>query len=112
MDASCASNTIDIVRMPKVRLEDFAPTVVDRESDFATGGHRAFLIAFSARLADATSIDCHLRGPLRWFAFCTEQGRWTSPRQDDFANRPILNQMTQGSAHLVEGIDPLDDRLD
>src|ERR1700732_5251233 len=42
--------------------------VVDRESDFATGGHRELLIAFSARQADSASIICLLRGPLRWFA--------------------------------------------
>ena len=35
-----------------------------------------------------------------------------SPRQDDFAKRPILSQMAQGFARLAEGIDPLDDRLD
>src|SRR5229473_6107521 len=35
-----------------------------------------------------------------------------SARQDDFAKRPILDQMTQGFARLAEGIDPLDDRLD
>src|ERR1700679_1892107 len=35
-----------------------------------------------------------------------------SPRQDDFAKRPILDQMAQGLAHLAEGIEPLDDRLD
>src|SRR5580704_17550463 len=35
-----------------------------------------------------------------------------SPRQDDFAKRPILDQMAQGFARLAEGIDPLDDRLD
>ena len=35
-----------------------------------------------------------------------------SPRQDDFAKRPILRQMAQGLARLAEGIDPLDDRLD
>jgi hypothetical protein len=33
-------------------------------------------------------------------------------RQNDFAKRPILNQMAQGSARLAEGIDPLDDWLD
>src|ERR1700680_2720046 len=35
-----------------------------------------------------------------------------SPRQHDFAKRPILDQMAQGFARLAEGIDPLDDRLD
>ena len=35
-----------------------------------------------------------------------------SPRQDDFAERPILDQMAQGFARLAEGIDPLDERLD
>src|SRR5882762_5025470 len=35
-----------------------------------------------------------------------------SPRQHDFAKRPILDQMTQGFARLAEAIDPLDDRLD
>src|SRR5467141_3114022 len=35
-----------------------------------------------------------------------------SPRQDDFAKRPILRQMAQGLPRLAEGIDPLDDRLD
>ena len=35
-----------------------------------------------------------------------------SSRQDDFAKRPIISQMTQGLARLAEGIDPLDDRLD
>src|SRR6476659_1994734 len=34
-----------------------------------------------------------------------------SPRQHDFAKRPILDQMSQGFARLAEGIDPLDDRL-
>jgi hypothetical protein len=34
-----------------------------------------------------------------------------SPRQDDFAKWPILNQMAQRFARLVEGIDPPDDRL-
>ncbi len=37
---------------------------------------------------------------------------WRSPRQNDFAKRPVLNQMAQGFARLAEGIDPLDDRLD
>jgi hypothetical protein len=35
-----------------------------------------------------------------------------SSLQDDFAKRPILNQMTQGFARLAEAIHPLDDRLD
>jgi hypothetical protein len=35
-----------------------------------------------------------------------------SSLQDDFAKRPILDQMTQGFARLAEGIHPLDDRLD
>jgi hypothetical protein len=35
-----------------------------------------------------------------------------SPGQDDFAKRPILDQMAQGFARLAERIDPLDDRLD
>jgi hypothetical protein len=35
-----------------------------------------------------------------------------SPRQDDFAKRPILDQMAQGFPRLAEAIDPLDDRLD
>jgi hypothetical protein len=35
-----------------------------------------------------------------------------APRQDDFAKRPILDQMAQGFARLADGIDPLDDRLD
>jgi hypothetical protein len=35
-----------------------------------------------------------------------------SSHQDDFAKRPILDQMAQGFARLGEGIDPLDDRLD
>jgi len=34
-----------------------------------------------------------------------------SPRQDDFAKWPILNQMPQGFVRLAEGIDALDDRL-
>jgi len=32
--------------------------------------------------------------------------------QDDFAKRPILNQMAQGFPRLAEGIDPLHDGLD
>jgi hypothetical protein len=35
--------------------------VVDK-SDFTAGGHRDLLIAFSARQAEAASIDCLLRG--------------------------------------------------
>jgi len=35
-----------------------------------------------------------------------------SPRQDDFAKRPILNQMAQGFLCLAERINPLDDRPD
>jgi hypothetical protein len=35
----------------------------------------------------------------------------SSPRQDDFAKWPILNQMAQGFARILEGIDPLDNRL-
>src|SRR5580700_10053408 len=35
-----------------------------------------------------------------------------SPRQHDFAKRPILDQMAQGFARLTEAIDPLDDRPD
>jgi hypothetical protein len=34
-----------------------------------------------------------------------------SPRQDDFAKWPILNQMPQGFVRHAEGIDALDDRL-
>jgi len=34
-----------------------------------------------------------------------------SLRQDDFAKRPILNQMAQGFARLVARKDALDDRL-
>jgi hypothetical protein len=33
-----------------------------------------------------------------------------SPSQDDFAERPILDQMAQDFACLVEGIDSLDNR--
>jgi len=29
---------------------------------------------------------------------------WRSPRQDDFAKGPVLNQMAQGFARLAEGI--------
>jgi hypothetical protein len=35
-----------------------------------------------------------------------------SPRQDDFAKWPILDQMAQGFARFGEGIDPLDNWLD
>ncbi|HEV3246795.1 MAG TPA: hypothetical protein VG124_06300, partial [Beijerinckiaceae bacterium] len=35
-----------------------------------------------------------------------------SPRQDDFAKWPILDQMAQGFARFAEGIDSLDNRLD
>ena len=76
--------------------------VLDRESDFATGGHPDLLIAFSARLPDSASMAV---GPKM---LCAR----ASPRQDDFAKRPILRQMAQGFARLAEGIDPLDDRLD
>ena len=38
--------------------------------------------------------------------------RISSPRQDDFAKRPILRQLTQGFGRLAEGIDPVDDRFD
>jgi hypothetical protein len=34
-----------------------------------------------------------------------------SPRQDDFAKWPILNQMAQSFVRVAEGIDALDDRL-
>jgi hypothetical protein len=35
-----------------------------------------------------------------------------SPREDNFAKRPILDQMAQGFARLAERIHPLDDRFD
>jgi hypothetical protein len=35
-----------------------------------------------------------------------------SHRQNDFAKRPILYQVTQGFACFGEAVDPLDDRLD
>jgi putative oxidoreductase len=38
--------------------------------------------------------------------------RHNSSRQDDFAKRPIFNQMAQGCARLGERINPLDDGLD
>ena len=34
---------------------------------------------------------------------------YPSPRQHDFAKRPIISQMTRGLARLAEWIDPLDD---
>jgi hypothetical protein len=37
---------------------------------------------------------------------------YRSSRQDDFAKRPIFDQMAQGFACLTEGIDPFDDWLD
>src|ERR1700726_1918958 len=43
---------------------------------------------------------------------CSHHCLHASPRQDDFAKRPILRQMAQRLARLTEGIDPLDDRLD
>jgi hypothetical protein len=56
------------------------------------------------------TIDPHMLPPAAAINGALPERR--SPRQDDFAKRPILDQMAQGFARFAEGIDPLDNWLD
>lgn len=89
------SKALVTMRKRRVEPDGFAPTMEGRAPAFCEPCQAR---ASSVRIAPRRS--CRMRPPCR------------SARQDDFAEWPILDQMTQGLARFAEGIDPLDNWLD
>src|ERR1700741_4629173 len=71
-------------------------------------------IGMVASILSMVSAGCRstvAAGPARTHHCDFHKQRSRSACQDDFAERPILDQITQGFARLTEAIEPVDDRL-